>query len=200
MPAPRRPVHSEPSPTGHLGLGVLVAISAGIHLAVIREHLQESVLFGLFFAIVAIAQLGLAGRVVSRPMTRRLAVAILVGNAGLVAVWAFSRTTGLPVGPAPGLPEAVLPSDALATAVEIAAMFAAALIVLQADVSSRHRVRVRTGKFSWTRGAALVAVTIAGIAFTSLTERPGDHDHHAGHAMEIFPAETSPGPGPGTIR
>jgi len=43
----------------------------------------------------------------------------MVANGAMVAVWAVSRTTGLPVGPDPWMPEALGALDLLATGLEI---------------------------------------------------------------------------------
>ena len=51
-------------------------------------------------------------------VARRLPVG-MVANGAMVAVWAVSRTTGLPVGPDPWMPEALGALDLLATGLEI---------------------------------------------------------------------------------
>ena len=43
----------------------------------------------------------------------------MVANGAMVEVWAVSRTTGLPVGPDPWMPEALGALDLLATGLEI---------------------------------------------------------------------------------
>ena len=72
---------------------LLAALSAGaafIHFAVSGEHYDLSWLHGSFFAAIAWLQLAFAVGVVLRP-NRRLLVAGVVLNAGIIGVWAMSR-------------------------------------------------------------------------------------------------------------
>jgi hypothetical protein len=83
------------------------AMSAGaaiLHSWVVPEHLREYWLFGCFFIAVAAGQLLWAGTVVRRP-TRQVHAFGAVGSALLISIWAASRSTGLPVGPEPWMPE-----------------------------------------------------------------------------------------------
>lgn len=112
------PVHTPPRPRpepdpGREGWAVLlVAIavldvaSAVIHGAVTGEHFDESGLFGAFFLVVAAAQLAAAVWLVAR-RSRTATVAIGAMNLGLVIIWVISRTVGVPVGPEPGVAEAI---------------------------------------------------------------------------------------------
>jgi hypothetical protein len=43
----------------------------------------------------------------------------IVANGAMVAIWAISRTTGLPVGPDPWMPEPLGALDLLATGLEV---------------------------------------------------------------------------------
>jgi hypothetical protein len=89
-----------------------------IHISAAIGHVHESGLYVLFFALLAPTQLawGFAA-------CRRSSRALLLGGAALsllvAAVWAMSRTTGLPVGPEPWRPEAVGAVDVIATADEL---------------------------------------------------------------------------------
>lgn len=83
---------------GQLTLATLSAGAAGIHAWVIPEHVQEYRLFGAFFAAVAVGQAAWALAVLRCPSwpVRRAGIVL---SAGLLALWALSRTAGLPVGP-----------------------------------------------------------------------------------------------------
>ena len=81
----------------------------------IASHFREYWLFGLLFAIVASLQLVWAEQVRQRPDDRRLLIAGAIGNLGVAAVWVASRTSGLPIGHHPGVPEPVGIKDLLAT-------------------------------------------------------------------------------------
>jgi len=97
--------------TASLGAGV-------IHAAVVPEHLEETWLFGGFFIACAVFQFVWAVVVVGSPSPGVYRLG-MVANGAMVAVWAVSRTTGLPVGPDPWMPEALGALDLLATGLEI---------------------------------------------------------------------------------
>ena len=97
---------------------VSVAAAGAVHLAVVPEHLAEYLLFGLFFAVVGVGQLGAAVAVLLRP-GRRLLLTIATAEVLLALLWWVSRTTGLPIGPEPWSPEAVGVPDVLCVVVEV---------------------------------------------------------------------------------
>ncbi|MGH2706438.1 MAG: hypothetical protein ACRDJ4_15525 [Actinomycetota bacterium] len=72
------------------------AAAAGVHLAVIGDHLQASAVSGALFLGAAVVQLGLAGRLITSSSRRSLQLAIAV-NTGLVLLWGLSRTMALPL-------------------------------------------------------------------------------------------------------
>ena len=92
--------------------------AAAIHFVVAPDHVHEYVPFGVFFFIVASAQVLLAVELVARP-SRSLAVVGTLGSLALVALWAVSRTTGLPIGPAPWTPEDIGLTDVVCSAMEV---------------------------------------------------------------------------------
>lgn len=127
---------ARPTVRAHVAAGLLALLSAAagvIHLAVVPEHFEEWFLAGLFFLVLGAFQIAWGPLVTFRPGQWILLAGALV-NAGVIAVWAVSRTTGLPVGPEAGVPEAVAPADAWATGLE-------ALIVVGtlALMLARHR-------------------------------------------------------------
>ena len=94
------------------------AIAAGaVHFVVSGEHYDVSWRHGLFFTLVAWLQLSWGIGVLVRP-TRRLLVAGVVLNAGVLGVWVISRVWGVPVGPDAWTPESVTFADALSSALE----------------------------------------------------------------------------------
>jgi hypothetical protein len=98
----------------------LVGLSAGaaaIHLYVVPEHLKEYWPFAVFFAGVAAFQAAWALAVLARPQRGLYGIGA-VASAGLVTLWALSRTSGLPLGPEPWHPEAASLPDVLAVALE----------------------------------------------------------------------------------
>ncbi|MET3962150.1 hypothetical protein ABIE44_002084 [Marmoricola sp. OAE513] len=96
--------------------------ASGVHAAMGPAHFRELPLFGLFFAFSAIAQILWSVAVVLTP-SRRLLLVGLVGNAAVVALWAATRTVGLPLGLMP-TPEALGPWDLACAGWEIAVVVA----------------------------------------------------------------------------
>lgn len=96
---------------------VATAAAAGIHFAVAPEHFHEWWGFGAFFVGCGVAQLAWA----SVPRSTLIGIG---GNAALIALWALSRTTGLPFGPGAGTREAIGPVDAATVLLESAALTA----------------------------------------------------------------------------
>ncbi len=93
--------------------------AAVIHLAVIGDHLEEYVWFGLAFAALATFQVAWSIAYVMGPSPGLAAAAVLV-NLGTALVWLWSRTIGLPVGPNVGVPEGVGTADLISTLLELA--------------------------------------------------------------------------------
>ena len=142
-------------------LAVAAAGAATVHGAVVREHFGESTALGVFFGLLAISQYGYAVLIVRFPSVL-LVRAGLAANAGVVALWAFTRLIGIPFGIAGGATEQVGIPDLLATGFETAA-------VVTAIVALRHGAR------SWPRREAMspaqriaavcaIAVTSAAVA------------------------------------
>jgi hypothetical protein len=97
-------------------------VAAGVHAAMVPPHLREGLAAGTFFLAGALAQLTWVERALRRPAPSWLALGA-VGNGALVAVWAVSRTLGLPAR------EAVGPWDVTAVVCEIAAATACLLAI-----------------------------------------------------------------------
>lgn len=93
--------------------------AAAVHAVVCPEHFHEGLLYGEFFAVAASSQLAWASLVIFRPR-RELLVAGLAGNLAILALWAITRTVGIPFGPEAGEIEAVGVLDAIASVLEVA--------------------------------------------------------------------------------
>jgi hypothetical protein len=97
----------------------LASLSAGlIHVMAGFHHWSEYWLFGFGMFLMAVAQV--AGAAALGYTSSRLAPwgAVAV-NLPIVALWIWSRTTGLPFGPAPGEAEAIGVPDAVCTFTEL---------------------------------------------------------------------------------
>jgi acetyl esterase/lipase len=125
--------------------GAVFSLGGGaILLVVIAAQLQASLVYGGVFAVVGIAQVGLAVGLLAAPARGRAVGAAAVSLA-VIAVWVLARTVGLP-GPGPWLPvdTAVGFTDYLCLALEA---LAALLLVVSAarwprDPLVRGRVMV----------------------------------------------------------
>jgi hypothetical protein len=132
--APSLVPHTATPPAGRVGTARVVApatgrrvllpvavvgslAAAGIHAWFGPEHFEERTLFGLFFAGSALAQAAWAVWASLRP-GRALLVAGVVGNLACVALWALTRTAGLPFGLLPS-PEEVGAGDLACVACEL---------------------------------------------------------------------------------
>jgi hypothetical protein len=116
-----------------VALAALSAGGAAIHVAVAPDHFHEYALFGVFFLAASAAQAAWAIAVLVRP-NRPLLVAAVIGNAGLIMLWALSRTVGLPVGPELWRPEGITAADALATQLEVVLVVGCAWAVRQSMI------------------------------------------------------------------
>ncbi|RLV48673.1 hypothetical protein D9V37_13125 [Nocardioides mangrovicus] len=112
-----RDVHLRRSPWLYAAAAATV-LSGAVHLAVTREHFEESALYGWFFLVLTIVQLAWAARLVLRP---RLAW-LFAGAAGsllVVLLWLATRTIGIPLGAAAGEREAFGLPDLIASGAEV---------------------------------------------------------------------------------
>lgn len=112
--------------------------AAGVHAAMGPVHLRELFVFGLFFVVSAIAQLGWSIAMVLSP-SRRLLVVGIVGNAAILVLWLVTRTVGLPFGLMPS-PEAIGPWDLCCGAWE-AVVIGAGLTLLHREPAAPLRFR-----------------------------------------------------------
>lgn len=99
---------------------VLFSAAAGfIHAMITPEHFQEGALVGLFTLAMTLGQMAVVVLALNRP-SRALWRGGLVGNMAVLAIWAASRSTGLPVGSAPWTAEPVGLLDLACAAYEVA--------------------------------------------------------------------------------
>jgi hypothetical protein len=125
--ARRAPVEAEGSTLALPVAAVGCLAAAGVHAAVGPAHFAEGVPIGLFFAVCALGQLGWVVLVARGPGPRLLAAG-LVGNLAVVALWATTRTVGLP-GLLPG-PESVGAWDLASVGWELTSVAGCAAVLL----------------------------------------------------------------------
>ena len=157
------------------GLAMLSLGAAGIHLAMMGDHFNETWYHGSFFAATAWLQLAWAVAIVVKP-ARKLLLAGIVGNLAIAQVWLVSRTIGIPFGPNSGNAEAVAFADVLATILEVGIVLGS-LALLRPQFFDRP-VRAATA----VPGVAGVGVLVAALATLSLTPAFASGHGHAGEA------------------
>jgi hypothetical protein len=145
------------------GVNVAAAFSAGagvIHLAVVPEHAAEYLPAGVFFVVLGVFQLVWAVVLPWRGTTLLRGVG-LFANLATIALWAWSRTLGIPVGAEPRTPESVGYPDVIATAFELGLVVAVGLMLLDArDGPWLERLRVSELDAFVGSGLAISAVAI----------------------------------------
>lgn len=156
-------------------LGVLSVGAAAIHAAVIGDHFDEDLLFGLFFVAVSVFQFLWALVWLWRPATLVAAVGALV-NAAIIVTWFWSRSLGLPFGPHPGDVEAVGINDTLATLFQLVLVLALCALVLP----QARRLFDRRSYPAYTLTlAAVLSIICVGLAtvFATVSGAAADHVH-----------------------
>lgn len=135
--------------------------AAGIHFAVSVPHFTEYRPFGVFFVAVAWFQ-AIWAILILTANDHRLVVVGIVVNAVVIAIWVWSRTAGLPIGPDPGTPEKIEAADSISTALEAVIVVWATLLltpIVGRRQLSRRAVLV-SGVFAWTVVILLTVVAI----------------------------------------
>jgi hypothetical protein len=145
-----------------------------IHALAVDAH-RQWLAAGVFFAAIAAIE-GLLGVAVLVVPSRRVCLVAAGVSAGTVAVWLVSRTTGLPVGPTPGVPEAVAAPDSISTLLEALTVGALVPLVLSSGVVQA----AGRGRRDRAAAAALVAVIALLTVLAARSPEPrGREGHHA---------------------
>jgi hypothetical protein len=140
--------------------------AAGVHFVVMPDHFEESWLYGSFFLVAALAQLGYSAWLLARP-SRELLIAGVVGNLSVVVLWLVTRTIGIPLGPAAGDVEPFGGLDLLAAVFELTTVVGGIVAIR----NWRPMRGVRPSSWSpvaWMLGS----VAITAIAITALVAPP----------------------------
>jgi len=152
-------------------LGALASLSAAasaIHFAVVFEHFKDYTLYGVFFLVLAWAQLIWPAVLLWRPSRLWLWLGV-AGNAAVLAVYVASRTVGLPFGPDLHHPESVGALDVVGCVLEFALITGCAALAWRPSLADRP-VRRRGGAAA---AAALLAVPALAIAAAAAVMTPG---------------------------
>ena len=162
------------------GAAFLSLGAAAIHFGVLGSHYEESWGYGVFFAAVASLQ-ALWALLVVRSPGRWVYRAGAAGNAAVIAVWAITRTAGIPVGPSAGEVEDVGFIDVLATGFQALIVVACLAIIGWRQMAARQL----SASVLWT-GTLAVAVGVVALTSASLVDWAGGGDAHG----EAAAAET----------
>ena len=152
-------------------LGGLAALSAGaatIHFAVVFEHFTEYALYGVFFLVVAWAQMIWPVVLLWRPSRLWLWLGI-AGNAVVIALYVASRTVGLPFGPDLHHSESVGALDVVSCVLEFALIAGCGALLWRPSLLDRPVAR----RGAVARAAALFAFPAVVIAATTAVMTPG---------------------------
>jgi hypothetical protein len=162
--------------------------AAALHFRYSPSHLSEYWLYGAFFVVVAIAQLAWAiGVIVSN--SRWLFVVGAAANAGVIAVWALSRTVGVWVGPNATVTESATYPDIVSTVLEALIVVGCLVLLFRPQLLNRQ---ISYGWISPTVvGAGLVLVaSSAGYGFSpQYLAAHAEHAGHAGHGKVVVVAD-----------
>jgi hypothetical protein len=154
-------------------VGVLAAGAGVLHLLAARDHIEHP-LVSAFFACLAVAQIGWAAAVVWH-RSQIVLTAGIAGNLAVVAIWVFSRTTGIPFLDATSDAEQIGIADAVATLFELTSVAGAALLLsLPGAALTALLARPRAQRMIAGTGAVALLLTVP--AFVTET-----HGHAHGH-------------------
>jgi hypothetical protein len=107
-----------------------------IHTAVIQEHIDEWLPFGLFFLGLSITEGLLAVALITKPS--RWVIRLVIGvSLGTVVLWLYTRTVGVPLGPMAGHVEELGRLDTACSVLEL--MTAGVLLAKPAGFRTRPR-------------------------------------------------------------
>jgi hypothetical protein len=123
----------------------------------------------VLFAVLALAQMGLAVALWRTQVPDGVLVAAAVVTVGVIAVWLASRTVGLPIGPWAGTAEQVGESDVIATLTELA-FIPVVCVIVRPDGRVGRRLGWLTGGQAVRLGVAFGCAGVLAAAF-------GGHAH-----------------------
>jgi hypothetical protein len=157
--------------TGLLGAAV-------IHATAVPEQLSRWPAAGIALLLLTVAEADAALLFLLRLRSAQF-VATAVVSAGPLLVWLYSRTAGLPFGPAAGSPEPVGLTDAAVAVLEVATL-AVAVVALTSRRPVRPSRSQHSARLALAGVVAATAVGLAGGAVAAATGQPS-HSEHSGH-------------------
>jgi hypothetical protein len=143
----------------------LAWVTGLIHVEAAIQHINEYMLYAVFFVLLATAQC-LWGVAVYRSPARKLLTVGATMSLLVATLWVLTRTSGLPIGPQPWTPEPLGALDSIATANEAA-------LALLVFFQLRHEPRgaLLRGCARFTTATALCLILLSSLALM------GGHAH-----------------------
>src|SRR5262245_55605290 len=165
--------------------------AAVVHGTVVGEHLSEWAPAGLFFLLLVMLEAGL-GVLALLDWSRSVALLVIVSGLGTVAIWAVSRTVGMPIGPADfRIPEEVGAQDVVCGVLELVAVGVCAV-----SLARPGRARLKTVPRGRARLAPIGTVVAATALLTAYGVAPAmsgaGHHHGDGASSQSAHAVRAP--------
>jgi len=147
-----------------------LSLSAGaIHALATIDHFSHWWLYGAFFLVLTYGQVLWGIALLRKPVTERNLIRGASANLAICAVWLFSRTVGVPIGPEAGSPEPVGVMDVAATLDQLV-LVAYVVAIVRPGLRDMRGLRTLIGVHRLRLGMMLCSVTV----FASLI---GGHGH-----------------------
>jgi hypothetical protein len=121
-------------------VAALTFVGALIHFGAAVDHWQEYHLYTLVFSCLAAMQTCWAVLIL-RGASRRVLLLGCVAQLGIVALWALSRTVGVPLAPTAWTPEQIGVADLLETIGELTTVLAVLSVLLAERLSAARLAR-----------------------------------------------------------
>lgn len=132
-----RSPRSRRTPRPLLVVAATGAAAGATHLAVAPSHWSGAAVYGAFFLLAGSTQVVWSALLMVRPSRALLALTAAV-NLGLLALWAQTRTLGVPLGPAAGVRERIGAVDLVCALLELSSAAVALHLVAQRRPSARR--------------------------------------------------------------
>lgn len=137
-------------------VAALAFIGALIHVGAAVDHWQEYHLYTLVFSGLAALQACWA-LLILRGASRGVLVLGCVVQVGIIALWALSRTVGVPLAPKPWVPEEIGVADLAETIGEITTVLAVLSVLLAERSNAARHVR------RWMPAIVLLVILISAL-------------------------------------